>query len=73
MATVKYWAGNITPEIIQTASVHTWGLSWLLRAQKAEKEGKELVILEVPKNELIELLKLDLDFGLDTYLRLDVG
>jgi len=71
--TVKYWAGTITPEIIQSTSIHAWGLSWLIRAQNAERAGNELVILEVPKNELIEPEKLYLELDLELYLKLDIG
>jgi len=70
--TVKYWAGTITPAIIQSTSVYTWGLAWLLRAQKAEQEGNELVILEVPKNELTSCV-VTVEQSLEEYLRLDVG
>jgi len=68
----KYRVGTITPEIIQ-GNPYTWAVHWLHKAQKAEREGNELVILEVSKNELIELLKLDFDFGLEQYLNLDTG
>lgn len=69
---VKYWAGTITPEIIQSTSVHTWGLAWLLKAQKAEREGNELVVLEVPKNELTSCV-VTVEQSLEDYLRLDAG
>jgi hypothetical protein len=69
---VKYWAGTITPEIIQGTSVHTWGLAWLLRAQKAEQAGNELIVLEVPKNEVTNCIATT-EQSLEMFLRLDVG
>ncbi len=51
---LKFWAGYITPEIIgQHVKLDAWALTWLNRARKAESEGKELVVFEIPKNELI--------------------
>lgn len=70
--TVKYWAGSITAEIIQSTSIHTWGLAWLIRAQKAEQAGNKLVVLEVPKDELTSFTGTT-DPELEKYLRLDVG
>jgi hypothetical protein len=69
---VKYWAGTITPAIIQETTLPTWALVWFKRAQKAENEGKELVVLEVPKDELTGCL-MSVEESLETFLRLDVG
>jgi hypothetical protein len=69
---VKYWAGTITPAIIESTSVTAWGLVWLRRAQQAETQGKELVIFEVPKNEVTGCIE-DTEASLELYLRLDNG
>lgn len=46
--------GFITSEIIkQSTSNDAWALSWLERAQKAEMDGVQLMVVELPKNELI--------------------
>lgn len=68
----KYWAGAITPAIIKSTSVYSWGLAWLTRAQKAEKEGNELIVLEVPKNEVTSCVE-PIEQSLEMFLRLDVG
>lgn len=51
---LEFWAGYITPEIIgQHIKIDTWALTWLDRARKAEMNGKELIVFEIPKNELL--------------------
>ncbi len=51
---VRFWAGYITPEIIgQHIKIDAWALTWLERAHKAERDGKELIVFEVPKDELL--------------------
>lgn len=55
---VRFWAGYITPELIgQHVKIDAWALAWLERANKAESEGKELIVFEVPKNELLFALE----------------
>ena len=69
---IKYWAGTITPGIIKSTSVYSWGLAWLTRAQKAEREGNELIVLEVPKNEATSCV-VTVEESIEMFLRLDVG
>ena len=67
----KYWAGFITPAIIE-ANAYTWAAHWLNKSRKAEREGKELIIFEVPKNEVTECV-VTIEQSLEMFLRLDVG
>jgi lysophospholipase L1-like esterase len=55
-----------------TGTVDAWGASWLRRASKAEQEGKELIVIEMPVNDLINCITAP-DESLETFLRLDVG
>lgn len=51
---LHYWAGSITPEIIcEHGNPLYWATDWLSRAFEAEKNGNELVIFEIPKNDLV--------------------
>lgn len=67
---VNYWAGVITPEIMQQhARLDTWAIGWLQRATLAEQQGRRLVVFEVPKDcytEIIQSIEFDLqhDYGL---------
>lgn len=67
---VNYWAGVITPDIIQQhPRLDTWAVSWLRRAETAELQGRRLVVFEVPQeyyNEIIQGIEWDLqrDYGL---------
>lgn len=50
----QYWAGYITPDtILRYTNISNWANVWLDKARKAESEGKQLVVLEVPKNDLL--------------------
>lgn len=48
---VNYWAGVITPELIQQhARIDTWALGWLRIAETAELQGRRLIVFEVPRD-----------------------
>jgi hypothetical protein len=68
---LKNVVGVLSPYF--TGTIDACGALWLHRARKAEREGKELVVLEVLKNELIEPLKLDFELDIELYIKLDVG
>jgi hypothetical protein len=51
---LHYWAGYITPEIIaQHKDIEVWAKEWLQRANLAQRAGNELIVFEMPKNELL--------------------
>lgn len=51
---LHYWAGYISPEIIsQHKNIEVWANEWLKRAKLAQASGNELIVFEMPKNELI--------------------
>jgi hypothetical protein len=54
---LHYWAGYISPEIIKKHGdpLH-WATEWLSRAYQAEKAGNDLIVFEVPKNELLPIV-----------------
>ena len=51
--TFKFWAGTITPAIIAQQEISTWALQWANRAAEADRQGKQLIVFEVPKNDLL--------------------
>lgn len=67
---VNYWAGVITPELIQQhARIDTWAVAWLRRAETAQLQGRQLVVFEVPKEHCEEIIQeieagLQYDYGL---------
>lgn len=51
---LKYWAGRISPEIIgKYPNIDVWARQWLSRAIIAEENQRELIVFEMPKNELV--------------------
>lgn len=49
----QYWAGYITPDTILSYGTSAWAITWLEKALKAESQGKQFIVLEVPKNDLL--------------------
>lgn len=49
----QYWAGYITPDTILSKGSYFWAAEWLEKAIKAESQGKQFIVLEVPKNDLL--------------------
>lgn len=49
----QYWAGYITPDTILSEGSYFWAAMWLEKAIKAESEGNQFIVLEVPKNDLL--------------------
>ena len=65
----NYWAGVITPDIIQQhANIGTWAIGWLRRAETAELQGRRLVVFEVPQEYYAEIIQ-----GIETGLQYDYG
>ena len=51
---LQYCAGYITPDaILCHANIATWANTWLDKARKAESEGNQFIVFEVPKNGLL--------------------
>lgn len=47
---VKYWAGWINAENMQSPDGATWLKAWKERAEKEADEGNELLVFRVPKS-----------------------
>lgn len=67
---INYWAGVITPELIQQHThIDSWAIGWLRRAETAELQGRRLVVFEVPQEyymQIVQGIEFDLqhDYGL---------
>lgn len=52
----NYWAGCITTEAMTRSGMPGWWDTWKERAEIAEARGSDLLVLEVPKTDLLLLI-----------------
>lgn len=64
----EHQVGAITPTI-DPGGLYAWSASWLARARKADREGKELIVVEVVKGRGLT----EPDNDTDLYQALDSG
>lgn len=50
---LQYWVGFLSEETISKDDPEQFTLGWLYRSDTAKKRGNQLIVLEVPKNDLL--------------------
>jgi hypothetical protein len=68
---LRYWAGYITPDVRENfEDLTAWATSWMDKAKQAEKTGMELIVLMVPKAEIIHSCDIPPD---DTFIEPEIA